>query len=101
MKENATQQEMRTAIELLLDMNPSMNNFAYNRSLTASPLCPCKETEETATHFHSTVQYTKLRTDPQKISTCTTYEIVVIWLNSYELADVLTNHNILILSSVN
>ena len=66
MKENATQQEMRTAIELLLDMNPSMNNFAYNRSLTASPLCPCKETEETATHFHSTVQYTKLRTDPKK-----------------------------------
>ena len=45
-------QELRTAIELLLDMNnPSMNNFAYNRSLTASPLCPCKEIEETATHF--------------------------------------------------
>ena len=50
MKVNATK-EMRTAIELLLNINPSMNNFAHNRRLTASPLCPCKETEEKATHF--------------------------------------------------
>ena len=51
MKVNTTKHVMRTAIELLLDTNPTKNNFAYNRSLTASPLCPCKETEETATHF--------------------------------------------------
>ena len=51
MKVNATKQEVRTAIELLLDINPPMNIFAYNRSLTASPLCPCKETEETAARF--------------------------------------------------
>ena len=51
MKVNTTKQVMRTAIELLLNINPSINNFAYNRSLTPSPLCPCKETEETATHF--------------------------------------------------
>ena len=51
MKVNTTKQVMRTNIELLLDINHSINNFAYNRSLTASPLCPCKETEETATHF--------------------------------------------------
>ena len=51
MKVNTAKQVMRTAIELLLDINPSIYNFAYNRSLTASPLCPCKEPEETATHF--------------------------------------------------
>ena len=51
MKVNTAKQVLRTAIELLLDINPSIYNFAYNRSLTASPLCPCKETEETATHF--------------------------------------------------
>ena len=51
MKVNTTKQVMRTAIELLQDINPSINNFAYNRSLTASPFCPCNETEETATHF--------------------------------------------------
>ena len=51
MKVNATKQVMRTTIELLLDINPSINKFAYNRSLTVSPLCPCKETEETATHL--------------------------------------------------
>ena len=33
MKVNTTEQVMRTAIELLLDINPSINNFAYNRSL--------------------------------------------------------------------
>ena len=49
MKVNTTKQVMWTAIELLLDINPSINNFADSRSLTASPLC--KETEETATHF--------------------------------------------------
>ena len=42
---------MRTAIEVLLDINPSLKNFAYNRSLTASPVCSCRITEETATHF--------------------------------------------------
>ena len=51
MKVNTTKQVMRTAIELLLDINPSINNFAYNSILTATPLCPCEETEETATHF--------------------------------------------------
>ena len=51
MKVNTTKQVMRTTIELLLDINPSINNFAYNSILTASPLCPCEETEETATHF--------------------------------------------------
>ena len=51
MKVNTTKQVMRTAIELLLDINPSMYGFAYNRSLTASPLCPFKDTEETATRF--------------------------------------------------
>ena len=39
MKVSTTKQVMRTAIELLLEINPSINNFAYNRSLTASPLC--------------------------------------------------------------
>ena len=62
MKVNATKQEMRTAVELLLDINRSMKHFPYNRSPTASPLCPCKETEETATHFYSTVQYMELQT---------------------------------------
>ena len=42
---------MRTVIEVLLDINPSLKNFAYNRSLTASPMCSCRVTEETATHF--------------------------------------------------
>ena len=42
---------MRTAIEVLLDINPSLKNFAYNRSLTASPMCSWRITEETATHF--------------------------------------------------
>ena len=42
---------MRTAIEVLLDINQSLKNFAYNRSLTASPMCSCRITEETATHF--------------------------------------------------
>ena len=51
MKVNTTRQAMRTAIELLLDINPSINNFAHKISLTASLLCPCKETGETATHF--------------------------------------------------
>ena len=51
MKVKATKQEMWTAIELLLDIHPSMNNFAYYRSLNASPLCPCKESEETANNF--------------------------------------------------
>ena len=60
MKGNVTKQKMRTTIELLLDINPSMNTFAYTRSVTASPLCSCKETEETALHIYSTAQYTKL-----------------------------------------
>ena len=51
MKVNTTKQVMRTAIELLLDINSSMNNFAYSWSQTASPLSPCKVTEETTTHF--------------------------------------------------
>ena len=78
MNVNTTKKVMPTAIELLLEINLSVNTFAHNRSLTASPLCPCKETEETATHFYSTVSYTKLRTDPQKLSTSTTYETVSI-----------------------
>ena len=52
MKVNTNKQVMRTAIELLLNINPSMNNFAYSRSQTASPLCHCKVTDEkTATKF--------------------------------------------------
>ena len=42
---------MGTVIEGLLDINPSLKNFAYNRSLTATPMCSCRITEETATHF--------------------------------------------------
>ena len=76
MKVNATEQEMRTAIELLLEIKSSMINFAYNRSLTASPLCPCKKLKKQLLTFYSTVQNTKQRTDPQKLSTSTTYEIV-------------------------
>ena len=43
MKVNATKRKMRTAIEQLLDINPSMNNVAYKGILNSSPLCPCKE----------------------------------------------------------
>ena len=42
---------MRTAIEVLLDINPFLKNFAYNRSLTTSPMCSCRIIEETATDF--------------------------------------------------
>ena len=51
MKVKDSKQKMRTAIELLSDIKPSTNNFADNRRLTASPFCPCEETDETATHF--------------------------------------------------
>ena len=50
-KISTTKELMRHVIEVLLDINPSLKKFAYNRSLTASPLCPCKRTEETAIHF--------------------------------------------------
>ena len=50
-KISTTKELMRHVIEVLLDINPSLKNFAYNRSLTASLLCSCKRTEETAIHF--------------------------------------------------
>ena len=67
MKVKAAKQEMWTAIELLLDIHPSMNNFAYHRSLTASPLCPCKETEETANNFLFDCTIYEATTQPAKI----------------------------------
>ena len=78
MKVNATKQEMRPLLS-----------------------CPCKDTEETATQFCSTVQFMKLRTAKN--------------INLYDLRDcvnlaefirtsgrdVSSNQNIILLSSVN
>ena len=46
-----SKQQLQIGLELLLGTCPALNNFAYNRSLTASPLCSCGRNEETAIHF--------------------------------------------------
>ena len=46
-----SKQQLQIGLELLLGTCPTLNNFAYNRSLTASPLCSCGRNEETAIHF--------------------------------------------------
>ena len=61
---STTKELMRHVIKVLLDINPSLRKFAYNRSLTASPLCSCKRTEEIAIHFLFSCKIWELRNLP-------------------------------------
>ena len=46
-----SEKQLQIRLELLLDTCSTLNNFAYNKSLSASPPCSCGRNEETAIHF--------------------------------------------------
>ena len=46
-----SKEQLHIGVEIVFDTCTTLNNFAYNKSLTASQLCSCEKTGESAIHL--------------------------------------------------